>query len=45
MDDQLTKEQIAEYKAVFTLFDKDNNGYITIQEFRYGFKNQVDNYF
>lgn len=34
MSNNLTKKQIAEYKAVFKLFDKNNNGYITAIEFK-----------
>ena len=33
MSDQLTKEQIAEFKTVFSLFDKDGDGTITTKEF------------
>ena len=32
MADQLTKEQIAEFKMVFSLFDKDGDGSITTNE-------------
>ena len=32
MADQLTKEQIGEYKMVFSLFDKDGDGSITTNE-------------
>ena len=32
MSDQMTKEQIAEYKTVFSLFDKDDDGRITTKE-------------
>ncbi|CAO3614746.1 unnamed protein product [Cunninghamella echinulata] len=32
MADQLDKEQIAELKDAFQLFDKDNNGYIDVSE-------------
>ena len=32
MASQLTENQIAEFKEAFSLFDKDNNGIITIEE-------------
>ncbi|KAF3812929.1 hypothetical protein GH733_019271 [Mirounga leonina] len=32
MADQLTKEQIAEFKEAFSLFDKDGDGTITTEE-------------
>ena len=32
MADQLTEEQIVEFKEAFTLFDKDGDGTITIKE-------------
>ena len=32
MVDKLTKEQIAEYKEAFSLFDKDGNGTISTKE-------------
>lgn len=32
MSDQLTEEQIAEYKEAFSLFDKDGDGTITSKE-------------
>ncbi|CAO3621503.1 unnamed protein product [Cunninghamella blakesleeana] len=32
MSDQLTQDQIDEYREAFGLFDKDNNGYIDIKE-------------
>ena len=32
MADQLTEEQIAEFKEAFTLFDKDGDGTITTKE-------------
>ena len=34
MADQLTEEQIAEFKEAFTLFDKDGDGYIDIKAHR-----------
>jgi len=33
MADQLTEEQIAEFKEAFSLFDKDGDGTITTKEF------------
>ena len=32
MGEQLTEEQIAEYKEAFTFFDKDSDGFVNIQE-------------
>ena len=32
MGEQLTEEQIAEYKEAFTFFDKDSDGFINIDE-------------
>ena len=34
MADQLTEEQIARYKKIFSQFDKDGSGKITTQELR-----------
>merc|ERR1711997_1246605 len=35
MADQLTEEQIAEFKEAFSLFDKDGNGLISAAELRH----------
>ena len=32
MSEQLTEEQIAEYKEAFTFFDKDSDGFVNIEE-------------
>ena len=38
MSKQLTKKQIVEYKTLFKLFDKNNNGFISPSEFKYMLK-------
>jgi calmodulin len=39
MAEQLTEEQIAEFKEAFALFDKDGDGSITTKVFNYLFRN------
>ncbi|KAJ1650247.1 hypothetical protein IWQ61_008899 [Dispira simplex] len=38
MTDTLTREQLAELKETFTVFDKDNDGFITLDELESAFK-------
>ena len=42
MADQLTEEQIAEFKEAFSLFDKDGDGTITTKELGSCQSNETD---
>ena len=42
MADQLTEEQIAEFKEAFSLFDKDGDGTITTKELAPSARRQPD---